>query len=137
VTPREPGRGRPDPANPSLNQPPPSDSQPTMRRRERALLGAVRSQKGRRMPEVRDGRSLDGTEHRTKDPGVAIKGSPASVRRLLFLKEAAAILGTSTATVRRLVSTGKLPVVRLTRRVQIDMRDLERLVDRSKATLGF
>lgn len=58
-------------------------------------------------------------------------------RRLLTLKDAAALLSTSTATVRRLVSTGKLPAVRITRRVQIDMQDLERLVDRSKVTDGF
>jgi len=33
---------------------------------------------------------------------------------------------------RRLILTGKLPIVRLTRRLQIDVRDLDRLVERGK-----
>jgi len=133
VTPREPGRDRPDPANPSLNQAPPSESQPRMRPRERVLPGTVRSQKGnRRMPEVRDGRSLDGTEHRTKDPAVIHTNSPSQARRLLTLKETAVVLGTSVATIRRLVTAGKVPIVKLTRRLQVDARDVELLIVRSK-----
>lgn len=58
-------------------------------------------------------------------------------RRLITLAEAAELLGLSVASIRRLVWAGRLPVVRLTRRIQIDMRDLERLVDRSKVTDGF
>ncbi len=131
MTPREPGRDRPDPANPSLNQAPPSESQPRMRPRERVLPGTVRSQKGnRRMPEVRDGRSLDGTEHRTKDPGV-------QPRRLLTIKETAAFLNTSTGTIRRLVSAGKIPVVRLSRRLLVDLRDLDILIAGSKERVGW
>jgi hypothetical protein len=38
----------------------------------------------------------------------------------------------SAASVRRLVWAGKLPVVRLTRRIQIDVRDLERLLEQAK-----
>jgi excisionase family DNA binding protein len=83
------------------------------------------------MRPPRDIRNIDGREPGTKDP-VAPKGSPAQPQRLLTLKDAAVVLGTSTATVRRLVSAGKLPMVRLTRRIQIDMRDLERLVEQAK-----
>ena len=72
-------------------------------------------------------------------PGpVAAAGNPTGQsRRLLTVREAAAILGTSTATVRRLVATGKLPVVRLTRRLQIDTRDLERLIEQGKDRSGW
>jgi excisionase family DNA binding protein len=48
------------------------------------------------------------------------------------LQEAAVVLGVSVATLRRLVWAGKLPTVRLTRRVQIDVRDLDRLIQQGK-----
>lgn len=60
------------------------------------------------------------------------KGSPGQARRLVSLQEAAGVLGVSVATLRRLIWAGKLPVVRLTRRLQIDVRDLDRLVERGK-----
>ena len=72
-------------------------------------------------------------EHRISSPGVPSKGSLGQTRRLLSLKEAAAVLGTSPATLRRLIWTGKLPAVRLTRRIQVDLRDLERLIAAAKA----
>ena len=53
-------------------------------------------------------------------------------RRLLTLGETAELLGLSVASIRRLVWAGKLPAVRLTRRIQIDTRDLERLVEQTK-----
>jgi excisionase family DNA binding protein len=52
--------------------------------------------------------------------------------RLLTIKEAASILATSTTTIRRLVCAGKLPAVRLTRRIHLDIRDLDRLVEQAK-----
>ena len=42
------------------------------------------------------------------------------------------MLGLSVASVRRLIWDGKLRAVRLTRRVQVDVRDLDRLVDTAK-----
>jgi len=57
--------------------------------------------------------------------------------RLLSLIEAATLLGVSTASMRRLVSAGKLPVVRLTRRLLVDARDLERLIDQAKDRSGW
>jgi excisionase family DNA binding protein len=50
----------------------------------------------------------------------------------LTLKETAAYLGVSPWTVRDLVWKGKLPVVRLTRRLLFDKRDVDRLIDVSK-----
>ncbi len=82
------------------------------------------------MPEVKDGSSLDGREHRTKDPGV-------QPRRLLTIKETAALLNTSTGTIRRLVSAGKVPVVRLSRRVLLDTGDLDILISASKERVGW
>jgi len=53
-------------------------------------------------------------------------------RRLVSLAEAAATLSISIATARRLVQSGKLPATRLSRRVLVDVRDLDRLIERSK-----
>ena len=53
-------------------------------------------------------------------------------RRLVSLQEAAGVLGVSIATLRRLIWAGKLPIVRLTRRLQIDVRDLDRLIQQGK-----
>jgi excisionase family DNA binding protein len=50
----------------------------------------------------------------------------------LTLKETAAYLGVSVWTVRDLVWKGKLPVVRLTRRLHFDQRDVDRLIDEAK-----
>jgi excisionase family DNA binding protein len=53
-------------------------------------------------------------------------------RRLLTLAETAELLGLSVTSIRRLVWAGKLPAVRLTRRIQIDTRDLDRFVEQAK-----
>ncbi len=71
-------------------------------------------------------------EPRFFSPVPSPKGSPGQVRRLLTLKEAAAVLGVSTASVRRLIWAGKLPAVRILRRIQIDTRDLDQLIEQSK-----
>ncbi len=71
------------------------------------------------------------------DAGSPRKGSAVATRRLVTVSDAAAILGVSVATVRRLVWTGKLPVVRLTRRLLVDVRDLDRLIEASKERVGW
>ena len=53
-------------------------------------------------------------------------------RRLLTLEEAAEYLALSTWTVRDLVWKGRLRVVRLTRRLHFDRRDLDRLIEEAK-----
>jgi excisionase family DNA binding protein len=71
-------------------------------------------------------------EARMSSPVPFPKGSPGEVKRLLSVKEAAATLGVSTVSVRRLIWARKLPAVRILRRIQIDTRDLELLIERSK-----
>jgi excisionase family DNA binding protein len=65
------------------------------------------------------------------------RGSDASTRRLLTLPEAAEVLHVSGASLRRLIAQGRLPIVRLTRRVLIDVKDLEHLVDSPKERMGW
>jgi excisionase family DNA binding protein len=48
------------------------------------------------------------------------------------LREAADVLGIAPYSVRRLIWAGKLPAVRILRRIQVDGKDLERLIERSK-----
>jgi len=74
-------------------------------------------------------------EHRTFSPGFHSKGSVGQTRRLLSLKESATLLGVSTVSVRRFIWAGRLPVVRLTRKIQVELRDLERLIDAAKDRL--
>jgi excisionase family DNA binding protein len=59
------------------------------------------------------------------------------IRRLLSLTEAAELLGLSVASTRRLVGSGKLPAVRITRRIQVDIRDLDQLIGQSKDRSGW
>jgi excisionase family DNA binding protein len=51
---------------------------------------------------------------------------------LVSLAEAAELLGLSVASIRRLVRAGTLPAVRLTRRLQVDVQDVDRLVEQAK-----
>ena len=51
----------------------------------------------------------------------------------MTLPEAAAYLSLSPWSVRELTWKGTLPVVRLTRRLLFDLRDLDRLIDGAKA----
>jgi excisionase family DNA binding protein len=75
---------------------------------------------------------LEHGEHRTNNPAASPKTSPGQARRLLSLKEAATVLGVSPVTIRRFIWKGTLPAVRLTRRIQVDARDLDRLIERTK-----
>ena len=77
-------------------------------------------------------KNLTPTGSRTSSPGAPEKGSLAPGRRLLSLDEAAGLLGLSVHSLRRLIWAGTLPAVRVTRRVQVDLRDLERLIERAK-----
>jgi len=57
-------------------------------------------------------------------------------RRLIWLEDAANLLGLSVASVRRLIWRAELPVIRITRRLQVDVRDLERLIEQGKDRIG-
>ena len=58
-------------------------------------------------------------------------------RRLVSLPDAADMLGLSVASVRRLIWGGKLPAIRLTRRVLVDLRDVDRLIEEAKDRRGW
>ena len=54
------------------------------------------------------------------------------VKRLYTLDEAATYLGRSTWSVRHLIWKGLLPQVRADRRVQVDVRDMDALIEKYK-----
>lgn len=56
-----------------------------------------------------------------------------TVKRLLTLPETAGYLNCSVITVRRLIWTGSLAVVRWDRRQRVDIRDLEQFIEQHKA----
>jgi len=68
---------------------------------------------------------------------VSRPGARPSQHRLLTIPETAEVLHLSVASVRRLVSSGKLPVVKLTRRLLVDIRDLDTLIAGSKEHVGW
>lgn len=55
-------------------------------------------------------------------------------KRLFSLSEAAAYLGRSTWSVRRLIWSGALPSVRAGGRVHVDVRDMDAFIDKHKVT---
>jgi excisionase family DNA binding protein len=87
-------------------------------------------------PEFLSHQHVQRTRAGTRSPGASRPGGSGQPRRLLTLVEAADLLGVSVASVRRLIWRGDLPTVRLTRRIQVDGRDLERLIERAKARGG-
>jgi excisionase family DNA binding protein len=58
-------------------------------------------------------------------------------RRLVSLPDAAAVLGLSVPSLRRLTGSGRLHSVKLTRRVLVDLRDVDRLIEESKDRRGW
>jgi hypothetical protein len=62
--------------------------------------------------------------------------SPKVGKRLYTIPESAAYLGRTEWAVRHLLLNGILPVVRIDRRAQVDVIDLDLLIDRSKAQSG-
>lgn len=56
------------------------------------------------------------------------------IKRLLSIDEAAIYLGRTSGAIRELVFKGKVPAVKIDRRVQIDRQDLDRLIEKSKVT---
>ncbi len=53
-------------------------------------------------------------------------------QRLYNLEDAAVYLGRTEAAVRELQYRGRLPVVKIDRRVQYDVKDLDKLIEKSK-----
>ncbi len=71
-------------------------------------------------------------EPRETRPRLQATPYPAG-RRLLTLREVAGVLALSTASIRRLIASGQLPALRLTRRLLVDVHDLERVIQDLKA----
>lgn len=64
--------------------------------------------------------------------------SPQSARpakRLYDLPEASTYLGRTVAGVRALVNSGRIPAVRLDRKIQFDIFDLDRIIEESKLSV--
>jgi excisionase family DNA binding protein len=57
----------------------------------------------------------------------------APPQRLLTIEQAAEYLSRSTGAVEHMIASRKIPCVRMDRRVQIDVHDLDAWIDRSKA----
>ena len=55
-------------------------------------------------------------------------------RRLLSVRDAAEYLGRTEWAMRDLVWRGRIPAVKIDRRVMIDLRDLDALIESSKVT---
>lgn len=60
------------------------------------------------------------------------KGQDRSLKRLYSVDEAAVYLGRTPGAVRELIFKGRLPKVAIDRRVQIDLKDLDSLIDGHK-----
>jgi excisionase family DNA binding protein len=66
---------------------------------------------------------------------IGSQGRSAGIgKRLLSVTEAAEYLGRTPWGIRGLIDNGKIPVVRIDRRVQIDRHDLDRIIEMSKVT---
>jgi excisionase family DNA binding protein len=61
-----------------------------------------------------------------------LRPDSVSRQRLLTVEQAATYLGRSPAAVQHMIASGKLRAVRIDRRVAIDLKDLERLVEAGK-----
>ena len=59
-------------------------------------------------------------------------GAGAPRVRLLTLQQASAYLGVSSWTVRELIWRGRLPAVRITRKIHLDLRDLDQFIEQAK-----
>ncbi len=77
---------------------------------------------------------VDLREEGRKNGGQASALSPRSMKRLYTLAEAAAYLGRSTWSIRRLIWNGEVPAVRAGGRVHLDVWDMDAFVEKNKVT---
>lgn len=59
------------------------------------------------------------------------------VKRLLPIKEASVYLGRSVTAVRELIWAGKLPCVRIDRRIHLDIYDLEKVIEQHRTVYTY
>ena len=61
-------------------------------------------------------------------------GASAPVKRRLYtVDESAVYMGRTLEAMQHMIGAGKIPTVRIDRRVFIDVRDLDRMIDQGKA----
>jgi excisionase family DNA binding protein len=70
-------------------------------------------------------------QHRLAEPDGSRSGGP---QRLLTIADAARYLGRTKAGINHLIHEGTLPTVRLDRRVFLDRKDLDALIEKTKQT---
>jgi hypothetical protein len=63
---------------------------------------------------------------------LASSGRPGVKQRLLTIEDAGGYIGRTVEAMRHLVNSGKVAVVRVDKRIFIDIRDLDELIERSK-----
>jgi excisionase family DNA binding protein len=82
-------------------------------------------------PEISPHTSARGAMH-TVNPVMPEPTQASKQKRLLTLHEAAELLSVSVASVRRLIATDQLRIVRFNRRLLVDLKDLEMLIQQAK-----
>lgn len=71
--------------------------------------------------------------HVAKQVREEFEHNPLAVRpRLLTVEQAATYMGRTEEAMQHMIGCGKVPTVRIDRRVFVDIRDLERLIDGNK-----
>jgi excisionase family DNA binding protein len=76
---------------------------------------------------------MNGNKDRVTNNTQGIDHPPGpSFKRLYSIKEAAVYLGRSVWAVRELVYSGKIPIVRDGKRVFIDLKDLDKYIERHR-----
>jgi excisionase family DNA binding protein len=73
-------------------------------------------------------------DHETANaaPKLEDKRSRPSLQRLLSVQEAGTVIGLGQWRIRALIYRGELPYVRLGRRILVDIRDIEALIEANK-----
>ena len=64
------------------------------------------------------------------------RGAERPIKRLYTIQEAGDYLGRSVGAVREMIYSGKIPEVRIDRRVQVDVHDLDVIIEQSKTQFG-
>ena len=67
----------------------------------------------------------------------ALKTSEILQKRLLSVKETSVYLGRSVSAIRELIWAGKLPCVKIDKRIHLDIYDLEKIISNHKTVFTY
>ncbi|OGW10384.1 MAG: hypothetical protein A2W77_09715 [Nitrospinae bacterium RIFCSPLOWO2_12_39_16] len=67
----------------------------------------------------------------------ALKTSEILPKRLLSVKETSVYLGRSVSAIRELIWAGKLPCVKIDKRIHLDIYDLEKIISNHKTVFTY